>query len=813
MFSFSGAVHRGTCGAQRVFITQGTNEGIGPVGCPVLPAYHTISPMLFETLRSSRRVPCLFILLGVASLCVPAAWAVDYPPLSVEISPEHPLMLFQDLPAFRSDPERQKEHVQGAWLGIPESLQSHAMMKLATESSGEALKAHYDTVLGALQEPQIPTVIRIADDPQRARLDPALLEAILGAHTMAKGVEVTGLDFRFYDSPRMQDGQTPAVVDWLVSIIDVAARYGRFVYLPMNEVQWARVMSNAACKPLYLQMVACRNYVIPACLTRGDHTISNQSAAMGLWMEGAATNWGIAADIRWYTDANYRSPGEFGHADGPEQAPHNLYRAMVLNGGMTGATVYSFEHGPDLWFGPARHHWDESIFPTLRELVSKSVVARRDFVERQTRVALQLVPARNPEDFHLNLKDIDAVLDDGNLLRAAYGLERPGQIAELVPNRSDYFWIPFLSPYASGAVINTFDRVFTAGSQPSVPAWIEALAPYRETYGSGPAFLTKVGFGIFAMNTRENVRERQSFTIENVPVPVRQFQARRDGNTVILEWGFRENDLDYLVYKRVLPETRFTVLEKVSAETHQYVDPDALPDQTIAYAVTAQTLEMEPLTGTLDYGEYRTYSTTESRIAEEVVLTPLLASAVSGPISQPPRSQAVEMPWWPSYAGVPEEHRATADAIVEQMGFWEEGLLQRGLNSIMGVYATAYEDPQGWNFQYVRRAYQHLIERWRHVKMHRQIRRWDFANVAAGQVNVLMYCRFTGIMLTDSLGLQADIPVGIPRTPDAEVWVTWSNAEGVWRIIRTNPALPNFRELLSYDAGPYDYFPLGPDQF
>ena len=151
---------------------------------------------------------------------------------------------------------------------------------------------------------------------------------------------------------------------------------------------------------------------------------------------------------------------------------------------------------------------------------------------------------------------------------------------------------------------------------------------------------------------------------------------------------------------------------------------------------------------------------------------------------------------------------------MEQIGLWEEAIHDRNLNGIMAAYETSYEDPQGWDFAYVKRATQAMLERWRAIKLHRQIRRWDFSNFdSTGQVNVLLYCKLSAVLLTDSLGLRADIPVSIPRAPEAEVWVTWSNAEGVWRIVRTNPAFPNFREILSYDAGPYDNFPLGPDEF
>lgn len=774
--------------------------------------------MHLKTRRFSRLSPSRLFFIGVL-FCFSAAGA-EYPPLAVEISPEHPLLLFQDLPAQRSDPQRHREHVQGAWAQIPESLQTNSMIKIEAPGEGEAAYRHLTTVLDTLQEQQIPTVVHLTSEPQRTALaQPAdkareQLEALLRAHTMAKGVEITGLDFRFYSSPRMQDGQTPAVIAWLSMVIDTAARYGRFVYLPMDELQWARLMSNTACTPLYQQILQCRDYVIPACLTRGDHVVGNQSAVMGLWLEGAASNWGVAADARWYADAGYAGPGKFGAASGPDVAPSSLYRAMILSGAMTGATVFSFENGDDLWYGPARRYWDEAIFLSLREVVDKAVIARREFVAKRARVGLQLAPSTTPEDFHLNLKDIDGVLDEGNLMKAAYGLARPGQIAELIPDRGDLYWIPLLSPHATGASISAFEKVIAVGSIPTAEAWTQTLAPFRHAHGSGKAFVTEVGRGIFVMNTQENVREQQPFTIDGVPVPIRKFSARREGSTVVLSWSFREDDLNYRVYKRVLPETSFTPVALLEQDQLQYVDGEAAADQTIAYAVTALTDNREPLQGVLDYGEYRTYSVNESRIAEEVVLTPLLANAESQPIAETRANASVEAPWWPNYEGVPEQQREIASAIVEQLGLWEEAIQARNLNGIMAAYETDYEDPQGWGFPYVRRSAQTMLERWHSLKLHRQIRRWDFGNFATtGQVNVLLYCKLSGFLLTDSLGLRADIPVAIPRTPEAEVWVTWSNAEGVWRIVRTNPAFPNFREILSYDAGPYDNFPLGPDEF
>lgn len=775
--------------------------------------------MHFETPRSS---PALLRSLLVWSIVLWAALAPanEFPPLAVEISPEHPLMLFQDLPAHRGDPERHREHVLGAWAQLPESLHSNAAIKVDAPGEGEGRFRYYGALLPALQEQQIPTVVRIAGDPQRAALAQPLeaareqLKELLRAHTMVRGIEIAGVDFRFYSSPRIQDGQTPALIAWLAMAIDTAASYGRFVYWPMDELQWARFMSNSACAPLYQQILQCRDYVIPAVLTRGDHVLTNQSAVMGLWLEGAVSNWGMAADSRWYTDVGYGGPGRFGAAAGPEVAPSSLYRAMILSGAMTGATVYAFEQGDDLWCGPTRRHWDESIYTTLREAVAKAVVARRDFVARRARTAYRLAPSVTPEDFHLNLKDIDGIFDEGNLLKAAYGLARPGQIAELIPDRGDSYWIPLLSAHAPESAAASFDKVFTAGTIASEAAWTEALAPFRKANGSGAAFVAEVGLGIFVMNTQENIREQQPFKIDGVPVPVRGFSARRDGNQVVVQWNFREDDLNYRVYKRVLPETNFTEVARLEQETLQYVDMESSPDQTVAYAVTALTDEREPLEGILAPGEYRTYSVNESRIAEEVVLTPLLANATSTAVVETPPPTEIEAPWWPSFEGVPEEHRAIADAIIEQLDLWEHAIEDRNLNGFTSIYGTDYKDPQGWDFPYVRRAGQAMLERWRALRLHRQIRRWDFSNFATSrEVDVLIYCRLNGVLFSDSLGLRADIPVGIPRTGEGEVWMKWTDTEGVWRVVRTNPAFPNLREILSYDAGPYDNFSLGPDQF
>ena len=60
---------------------------------------------------------------------------------------------------------------------------------------------------------------------------------------------------------------------------------------------------------------------------------------------------------------------------------------MVLIGARSGAAVYSFAQPEHLWFGTARHHWDEAIAPTLDVVVDAGLIARKQFVAGKARLA------------------------------------------------------------------------------------------------------------------------------------------------------------------------------------------------------------------------------------------------------------------------------------------------------------------------------------------------------------------------------------------------------------------------------------------
>ncbi|HPG66398.1 MAG TPA: hypothetical protein PLO37_06080 [Candidatus Hydrogenedentes bacterium] len=759
----------------------------------------------------SNRYLVLMPLLVIGVWCG-VAQAVDYPRLCVEISSEHPLFVFPSAWLLGTDAAGYAVRTIQAWSSLPGDIKPFSAMEIdAPDLDGEIRHVQYRTILSALQDGGVPAVIRLADADPRRIYPLAKAEELVRDFTCVKGVKVSDLKFNEYYAFGHDDlNGVPPNVRWLVGAIEVAARYGRFIGIELDEVHWLRVMANTWCGPLFSKVRECGAYVVPISPYRGDHAIARLSAMLGLWLDGTVAQWGVGPRSAWYSDAHFLDPGVIGLSEQPGRMPPHLYRAMILNGAMLGACVYSFAPEADLWTGRAQHHWHEAIYPTLKEIVDGGFIARRDFAQKQAKVAYQLAPARTSADFHRSLRDVDPLLDEGLLMHGAYGVDPSRQGPELVLNTGRYYYVPILSPYAPEAALSRFEAVVRPGDMASAAAWTEFLDRHYEPYGEGTAFMCAVGRGIFLMNWRENAFEAQAVRIAQVPTPVRNFEARLTDVGVELTWPFREGDVSYKVYRRVLPETRWTRIAN-DVDQRKFTDVPVSADATLAYAVTALTNESEPFERTLGYGDYCCLSAVESRIAEEAVVTPLLGYARSQAI-QETGTPTAEKPARPDLEGLSEEQLAVALAVSERLDTWNVAFPNEDLKAILGLYASDYEDPQGWRFQYMQRAYQWFFERYDACVMTYQVRRWDFSSYQASRrVDVLVYCRFEGTAQTDASGRFADVRAFFPNTQESEIWISFTDLEGPWRISQTNPALPSFRDILGFDAGPGQGFAPGPD--
>lgn len=265
-------------------------------------------------------------------------------------------------------------------------------------------------------------------------------------------------------------------------------------------------------------------------LSGGGTTSRGSALCLGYgWKERPASGPTSA----WYSDARLLMPGVFGYGATNAAMPPALYRAMVLNGAMTGATVYVFEPEDDLWFGAARHHWKSAIYPTLRELdrtrphpaqgVRGGEGACRvpDWIGAGRRSIFPAQSARHRRGGGGRLHDM------GRLRDGTAGPDR-GTGAQFRPALLDSHPVVVRSP---GFRFSGLRRWSNRGGMASPQAWTDLLDKHYAPDGAGTASMFRVGRGVFIMNNRESHRQVQDFRVPGVPAPVRGAGAadrRRD---------------------------------------------------------------------------------------------------------------------------------------------------------------------------------------------------------------------------------------------------------------------------------------------
>jgi len=730
------------------------------------------------------------LLLGLAS-----AHALDLEPIPAE----RPWLIFRAPAPGEGDTLAYADNLKQLWSQIPDSLHPFAACELAgprtaTAGWGDRLK----DVVNELQFGDIPTVLSITNSPQTA-MPLADLRALFEQFAIIRGVHVSGLTFGDYPEFAAADPMgTPPQAAWLASVIDLAAQYSRRVIIELDGLAWIDLMANTRNQPVLDAMRQYPAVVVPMNGQHGPHSVVASSATMGLWLEGSAAQWGIASDSGWYAAAALVEPGVFGPRPGVTMPPA-FYRAMLLNGAMAGATVYRFPLADDLWAGANKRYWDEALEPTLRELVDKGFIARKDLVQEKAHVAYRLNAAASPAEREANLDDLDPIFHAGRMLQGAYTVELPGQAPELILNTGHFYWIPVLSPTAGDAALQQFKEVILPGALLDASAWRERLLTHYRPDGNGTAFIARVGRGIFVMHTRENFYEEQPFALAAVPAPVRGVSARRAAGGSELSWPFREGDVFYRVYRRELPSTRW---EPVSGDIDSLSFLDTTPPdstKTIAYAVTALTSETEPMEGTVNFGDYLVINAVESRIVEQAVLEPSTNATTSVPPPPSAEARPAAQPFWPNLEDLTGDQLFAAQGIAGQLDAFEAAYRRGDAAASAAVYAPGYEDSAGWNADYVRAAYGLYFALFRPGPVHKQIRAWDFTGLASTdrepRVAVRVYWRMTGQRRDFSAQRLPGGEVALPPSPIGEVDFTFVKSGEQWLVARTEPPLPRLEDF------------------
>jgi hypothetical protein len=733
--------------------------------------------------------PWLRVVLGMSLALhfAPRAPALELEPITAE----RPWLVFRAPVGESTDALAYADQIHAAWDLLDVSLRPLAAVELPGPRTGEAgWGEKFGDVVNELQVDGIQSVVSITNSP-RSLLPIEDLRSIFDRFTSVSGVHVRGLRFDIYPAIASDDpSATPAQVQWLVSAIELAANYGRRVLVELDGLQWIHLSANTWNEPLIEAMRRHPAVVVPMNGQHGPHATVASSTLMGLWIEGTAAQWGVSCDPAWFTDCAFVEPGVFGVGAGGTMPPA-FYRAMILNGAMTGATVYRFPMPADLWTGLQRLAWHEAIAPSLSEITGRGYIARKDFVLDKLKLAYRLNPATSVAEFDQNLADLDPIFHEGRMLHGAYGLELPGQVPELVLNSGTFYWVPILSPWVGDETLQRFKEVETPGALLDAREWRDRLSSYYAPDGDGTAFISRVGRAYFIMHSRENFYEEQPFALAAVPAPVRGASASRTPDGVAVTWPFREGDVFYRVYRRVLPSTQW---EQVSPDLDVLTFTDiATPDaaETTAYAVTALTNEMEPYEGTVNYGDYLIVNTVESRIVEEIVFETDTQAASSLPVPPKVDGRPASQQWWPDYGDIEGERLLIAQSIVAQIESFEVAYRARDAAGVIAAYDPEYATPDGWGIEYVRAAWDLFVKLHRTGPMHRQIRAWDFSQLATAERVVLrMYCKLVAQPLDAPDAESPAAPIVFPAAPDGEVTFTFHRSGDRWLIADTNPPLP-----------------------
>lgn len=734
-----------------------------------------------------------------------------------------------------------------AWReAVPDDIKPYCHLQIEVRRSDHVLRYEaFRRILEQLECAGIPADIQIADPHDQFVFDPIYVEKLVQEFPCIKVLAITENRFEFYSDFNVPRYATPANTRYAIDILEMAARYDKFMTISLQDLKWIHIWTDRLNEPLAEAIRRHGDRCIPISEHIGPRLIQRTTSVWGSWIAGDVQHWGIEPQSWWYENGRMIEPGIFGQSehDNTRIMPPDLYRAMILLGAMMGATVYNFEPFWDLFDYDNSQCWREIIYPTLMEVITGKYIPEREEVLKKLKVAFQIKPSASITEFHENLRDLDWIGDNGLFARAAYGLWSRYLEHELIPNKGRHFFIPILAPSVSNEVLDSFQEVVRPGHCNSVEEY-EALLANHFPPDDNEAFVASINGYTYVMQTHENLYERQHYRVL-LPKPVAGLSAAILPKGVRLSWNEDPGATEYRVrrvegkglplprgYSRCrwrrattmrtdplmmseeslreaatdkTPIVPFADPQPIIGRTSEtsFVDTSRDPAMTYTYTVTAITSTQALKEGTVNYLDYLVFSEKESIPGEQVVVQPtgeIITQRVSDPKDDRPASQTV----YPTFEGVERRYRAVADEVVAALDAFKASYDSWDFRGVMSAYSDDYEDPNGHHREYVEWAWKWWFIRNADGVMLRQIRYWDFTEYEAKNlVHVRLFSLFRAVRHDDQpFGYGYDGTMRIPRHADEEVVYTWrKEPDGKWRIVRTSPALPNMAEIMYAHRG------------
>ncbi len=778
-----------------------------------------------------------------------------------KISPEKPLFVFQTSPRFGDGPDGEptkagrareasrhgKEAVRVWRETVPEDIKPYVQLQMATPENYDH-QQRYETfrrIFSELEEEGIPANIQFGDPHYKATFDPDYVEKLLEEFSCIESLTISEMRFEHYDTFNVQRYAMSPEARYMMDVLTMAARHGKHLMVVLQDMKWMHIGADYLNQPLVDTILEYGEYCVPVNECIGPRFLARHTSTQGWWLGGMTGNWGVNPQAWWFENSRMIQPGLFGQVepDNTRVMPPDLYRAMILLGAQAGATVYPFEPFWDLFDYDNSVCWRDHIYPTLMEVVERGLIPSRAQVLAKTKVAYQYKEAKTIMEFHENLRDVDWIGDEGLLARAAYGLWEKYLVHELIPDRCKNYFIPLFPPKTPPKALESFAHVIRPGECDSVEGYEKLLDRYYPASdGEGEAYITTINDHTYVMQNRENLYERQSYRIE-VPAPVREIRAERTAKGIALTWAADPRAARYHIHRvegegfdkpygfsdtvwNIIgkhfddPELRSHAPERDRpaafacrswnpfpeigrAKTPSFVDKTADPGKTYTYAVTATTTSRAWREGTVNYLDYLVFSQRQSMPVEQVTVDGQGGATVK-PYRDPEDQRPEKSPdYYPTFDGA-EGHREVAQEIVGRFEAFKAAFESMDRHAIMEFYSKQYQDPNGWHWEYVARAWKWWFFRVNSTTLLRQIRWWDFGRFAeTGEVDVRMFSLYRACRWDDgAMGYSYDGTVRLPRDRDEEIVYTWRReTDGAWRLIRTNPPVPCFEEMLSYSRG------------
>ncbi len=764
------------------------------------------------SLKSNRYIHCWFLLLPFVLL--PGIAETEPPPgakpLKLSISREHPLIIFQGRAIRHSEPDL----IINDWQNhVPDDLKPYCIFQIEVRDLNlERRYSTYLSILDKLEDAKVPVCLQVMDPHPKYTLPLRYVVKLIERYDCILAVQATENRTAFYDPiPEVSDIYTPPEISYMIDLIKLGAKNGLAVSLQHQGLRWLHIGSDALCKKLRHTLETYRAYVLPQNEHIGNRHLPRQTSVWGFWMADVVDRWGIEAQSWWWQNAHFIEPGVYGRCpdDWPTRFPKGIYRPMILQAAMLGATVYAFEPNWDLFEYARPDVWYDDILPTLREVVHRGLISSKEELLEKTKIAYQVSLSESIADFHRISKDVDWMADEGLLAKAAYGLFARGIEHELIPNKNDTFFIPVLPLHAKETVKRHFRKIIEPGECESVEEYEQLLARYEPEPDTEAAYVEQVGQFIHVMQTHENLYERQGFSI-NVPIAVRGIEARKtEENRYLLKWPAVEGAQEYQVCKwinqRSKPDDHPVEASWSSWDVSHTVDQPKVEINTIdgdIIGIRAKTKKKERLESTVNFLDCLVFDTECSRI-KEIIEFQAGEKHLNGRSRRFLDSRPTSQEWFDLGKGLSEEHRATAEEVKSTFKRFITYYEKEEIEELSGFYAAGYRDPNGYDRDYVLRAWLWWFQRMYFPYCTATIHEWDTSKYASdGIIRMKLVGFWRGVMIWDE-PWGFDGLARFPRHDSIAVWWSWkrSSESGRWEIITTDPACPNFGEMLWNSRG------------